>query len=93
MTSHDNRIDDPAPLTGLPSLTMLDIARNKINSVGSFTAFASLTELWVGENPLRDLTPLVGLKSLTGVDVAGIDPRTPGLVQLRKRGVYVGAHA
>jgi internalin A len=72
---------------------MLDVAGNEVTDVAGLAGCRSLDELWLGRNPLTDVSPLVALPALTGVDLEGVAPSTPGVAELRARGVYVGGFA
>jgi internalin A len=89
----ENRVADVTPLGRLTSLTMLDVAGNEVTDVAGLAGCRSLDELWLGRNPLTDVSPLVALPALTGVDLEGVAPSTPGVAELRARGVHVGGFA
>jgi hypothetical protein len=89
----DNQVTDVTPLGRLVVLTRLDIAGNRVADVSGLTGCRSLGELRLGRNPIADVSPLWALPALTGVDLEGVDPTTPGVTELRARGVYVGGFA
>jgi internalin A len=89
----DNRITDLAPLGTLTRITMLDVSGNQVADVSGLQGCQNLGELWLGRNPLGDIAPLVRLPALTGVDIEGLAPSTPGIEELRARGIYVGGLA
>jgi hypothetical protein len=89
----DDRIADLAPLGRLAALTSLDVSGNQVADVSGLAGAQRLDELWLGRNPLTDITRLTALPALTGVDLEGVDPATPGVAELRARGVFVGGFA
>ena len=89
----DNRVSNLGPLSSAPGLTVLDVAGNQVTDVRGLSDHPALTELWLGRNPVTDLTPLLTLPSLTGVDLEGAASTTPGVAELRARGVHVGGFA
>ncbi len=70
-----NSISDLTPLSGLTSLTYLNLSSNKISDISALSNLTSLTELYLGfgdgvgrlgkSNTVSDLSPLSGLTSLT----------------------------
>lgn len=84
---------DLAPLAGAASLTKIDVRDNAVVDVAPLARMPALDELWIGGNPVADLRPLVDAPALLGVDVEGLPGTTPGIAELRARGVYVGGLA
>ena len=86
-------VADLSPLAGAASLSKLDVRDNQVADVTPLASMPALDELWVGGNPVVDLRPLLDAPALLGVDVEGLDLRTPGIEELRAQGVYVGGLA
>ncbi|MFC4613980.1 leucine-rich repeat domain-containing protein [Cellulomonas algicola] len=84
---------DLSPLAGAASLTKIDVRDNDVVDVAPLARMPALDELWIGGNPVADLRPLVDAPALLGVDVEGLPGTTPGIAELRARGVYVGGLA
>lgn len=84
---------DLSPLAGAASLTKIDVRDNAVVDVAPLARMPALDELWIGGNPVADLRPLVDAPALLGVDVEGLPGTTPGIAELRARGVYVGGLA
>lgn len=66
----NNSISDLTPLTGLPALRDLGLARNDIEDLGPLLELRGLTSLDLLGNPIRDLGPLAALTRLTRLRVA-----------------------
>ena len=68
----DNELSGPIPLSGLTSLTHLDLARNKLSeSIPALGALTSLQQIYLQDNELTGLIPdLTGLTGLTHLDLA-----------------------
>jgi hypothetical protein len=86
-------VADLSPLTGAAALSKLDVRDNHVADLTPLASMPALDELWVGGNPVVDLRPLLGAPALLGVDVEGLDGQTPGIDELRAKGVYVGGLA
>jgi len=86
-------VADLSPLAGATSLSRLDVRENQVADLTPLASMPALDELWVGGNPVADLRPLLDAPALLGVDVEGLDGRTPGIEELRAKGVYVGGLA
>ena len=62
-------IVDLTPLSGLKTLTDLDISQNPLlQDLTPLSGLKTLTELHISHNPVQDLTPLSGLSNLTHLD-------------------------
>jgi Leucine-rich repeat (LRR) protein len=59
-----NSIRDVTPLSFLPALTDLSLARNDIEDVGPLAALGTLTSLDLYGNPIRDVAPIGELRGL-----------------------------
>lgn len=67
----DNKIADISPLAGSPSLRLINLKYNKLESLVPFEAgMPNLTKLDIGGTNSSDVTPLQHLKSLTDLDVS-----------------------
>lgn len=60
-----NAIRDVTPLSLLPALSDLNLARNAIEDIGPLAAIHTLTSLDLTGNPIRDITPIGRLTGLT----------------------------
>ena len=74
-------ITDVSSLSGLTSLTRLDLSTNAITDISPLSGLSDLTRLDLGGNVITDVTPLSGLTGLTnlGLDcncLTSIDPLT-----------------
>lgn len=67
----DNKITDISPLAGSPSLRLINLKYNKLESLVPFEAgMPNLTKLDIGGTNSFDVTPLQHLTSLTDLDVS-----------------------
>ncbi|MDC7121904.1 hypothetical protein OMK64_10190 [Cellulomonas fimi] len=89
----DAAVVDLSPLAGAAQLTKIDARDNQVVNLAPLAGMPALDELWIGGNPVADLRPLVDAPALLGVDVEGLPGTTPGIEELRARGVYVGGLA
>ena len=62
---NSNSIMDISALSGLNSLTYLNLNQNSIVDISPLSGLTSLTELGLSINPIVDISPLSGLTSLT----------------------------
>ncbi|AEE44198.1 leucine-rich repeat domain-containing protein [Cellulomonas fimi] len=90
---YEAAVADLTPLANLHALTRLDARGNRVEDVTPLAGMAALDELWIGGNPVHDLRPLLDAPALLGVDVEGLDSSTPGIDELRAKGVYIGGLA
>jgi Leucine-rich repeat (LRR) protein len=66
-----NSITDIAPLSGLTSLTRLDLDYNSITDIAPLSGLTGLTWLDLSGNSIHDIAPLSGLTSLTWLHLDG----------------------
>ena len=74
----NNSIRDVTPLSLLPALADLNLARNAIEDIGPLAQVRTLTSLDLLGNPIRDISPLSGLTGLTRLRIQEV----PGLANL-----------
>ena len=66
---NSNEISDLSPLSGLNSLTQLNLNMNFISNVSALSGLTNLTELRLRDNLISDVTALSGLTNLTDLNL------------------------
>ncbi len=66
---NSNRISNVAPLSGLNSLTSLNLSSNNISDISALSGLNSLTSLNLSSNNISDISALSGLNSLTSLNL------------------------
>ena len=54
-----------SPLSGLTSLTRIDLSSNRISNLEPLSGLTNLTRIFINGNQIRDITPLANLTNLT----------------------------
>ncbi len=74
-----NSISDISALSGLTSLTSLDLGFNSISDIGPLSGLTSLTSLELSLTSISDISALSGLTSLTDLDLG----KNPNLTDIQ----------